>query len=187
MFVQATQCKHGQRAYLTYLVRESFRTPKGPRSRTVCNITALPPDTRDLLAQSLRGQTFVPTDQLELAQALSFGGLAVLRQAWDQFDLERLFNGLNHPRAIGLLKAMVFGRILFPSAKLALVDQARGTLLAAACGLDQATEDFDEDDLYAAMDQLTGRWVRMEKQLYTQNAPQGVSLVLYDLVNIKGG
>ena len=184
MFVQATQCKHGQRAYLTYLVRESFRTPKGPRSRTVCNITALPPDTRDLIAQSLRGQTFVPTDQLELAQALSFGGLAVLRQAWDQFDLERLFNGLNHPRAIGLLKAMVFGRILFPSAKLALVDQARGTLLAAACGLDQATEDFDEDDLYAAMDQLTGRWVRMEKQLYTQNAPQGVSLVLYDLTSV---
>jgi hypothetical protein len=50
--------------------------------------------------------------------------------------------------------------------------------------LDQATEDFDEDDLYAAMDQLTGRWVGMEKQLYTQGFPQGVSLVLYDLTSV---
>ena len=184
MFVQATKCTHGKLTYLTYLVRESFRTPKGPRSRTICNITALPPDTRDLIAQSLRGQSFVPGDQLELAQALSFGGLAVLRQAWDQFDLERLFLGWSVPRTVGLLKAMIFGRILFPSAKLALAEHARGTLLAAACDLDQATEDFDEDDLYAAMDQLTGRWVGMEKQLYTQGFPQGVSLVLYDLTSV---
>jgi transposase len=184
MFVQVTKCRHGQHSYLTYLVRESFRTPKGPRSRTICNITALPPDTRDLIAQSLRGQSFLPSDQLDLAEALSFGGLAVLHQAWDQLGLERLFEGLNHPRVGGLLKAMIFGRVLFPSAKLALVDHARGTLLAAACGLDQATEDFDEDDLYAAMDQLTGRWVGMEKRLYTTGFPQGVSLVLYDLTSV---
>ena len=79
---------------------------------------------------------------------------------------------------------MVFGRILFPSAKLALVDHARGTLLAAACGLDQASEDFDEDDLYGAMDELTGRWVPLEQQLYAQSFPQGVSLVLYDLSSV---
>jgi transposase len=79
---------------------------------------------------------------------------------------------------------MVFGRILFPSSKLALVDHARGTLLAGACGLDQASEDFDENDLYAAMDELTGRWVGMEKQLYRDAFPQGVSLVLYDLTSV---
>ncbi len=183
MFVQLTKCKHGQHSYLTYLVRESFRTPEGPRSRTICNITALPPDTRDLIAQSLRGQSFLPSDQLGLAEALSFGGLAVLRQAWDQLGLDRLFEGLN-PRPAGLLKAMIFGRVLFPSSKLALADHARGTLLAAACGLDQATEDFDEDDLYEAMDQLTGRWVGLEKRLYTTGFPHGVSLVLYDLTSV---
>src|SRR5260370_19083711 len=84
----------------------------------------------------------------------------------------------------GLLKAMTVGRILFPSANLALVDHARGTLLAAACGLQQATEDFDEDDLYAAMDQLNGHWVGIEKQLYQKSFPQGVSLVLYDLTSV---
>jgi transposase len=184
MFVQATKCKHGDRSYFTYLVRESFRTPDGPRSRTVCNITALPEQTRELIAQSLRGKNFFATEDLQLTDAWSFGGLAVMRHSWDTLELDRLFNGVESVRHKGLLKAMVFGRILFPSAKLALVDHARGTLLAAACGLDQATEDFDEDDLYQAMDQLNGKWVGMEKQLYAKAHPQGISLVLYDLTSV---
>jgi len=184
MFVQVTKCKHGSSTYLTYLVRESFRTPQGPRSRTVCNITALPPQTRDLIAQSLQGQSFVSAESLQLPEAWSFGGIAVLDQAWRDFGLAALFDFVAEARTAGLLKAMVLGRILFPSAKLALVDHARGTLLAAACGLDQDKEDFDEDDLYAAMDELTGRWVPLEKQLYRQSFPQGVSLVLYDLTSV---
>jgi len=184
MFVQATKCKHGGATYVTYLVRESFRTPQGPRSRTVCNITALPPATRDLIALSLRGRTFVDPDSLHLPEAWSFGGIAVLHQAWQDFGLDGLFGFVTNRRNAGLLKAMVLGRVLFPSAKLALVDHARGTLLAAACGLDQAAEDFDEDDLYAAMDELNGHWVPVERGLYHQGFPQGVSLVLYDLTSV---
>src|SRR5512139_656059 len=130
MFVQATTCKHGNATYLTYLVRESFRTPKGPRSRTICNITALPPQTRELISQSLRGQSFVAGESLQLAGAWSFGALAILHQAWEDFGLGMIFSFVAHPRTAGLLKAMTLGRVLFPSAKLALVDHARGTLLA---------------------------------------------------------
>jgi transposase len=184
MFVQTTKCTHGGTTYLTYLVRESFRTAQGPRSRTICNITALPPQTRELIARSLRGQSFVAPEALALTDAWSYGGLAVLHQAWEDFGLARLFSWVGSTRTAGLLQAMVFGRILFPSAKLALVDHARGTLLAAACGLDQASEDFDEDDLYGAMDELNGRWVPLEQQLYAQSFPQGVSLVLYDLSSV---
>jgi transposase len=184
MFVQVTTCKRGKTTYLTYLVRESFRTPKGPRSRTICNITALPPETRELIRHSLQGRSFVAAESLELTEAWNYGGLAVLHHAWGEFGLSRIFDFVANARMAGLLKAMILGRILFPSAKLALVDHARGTLLAAACGLDQASEDFDEDDLYAAMDQLNGHWVGIEKQLYQKNFPQGVSLVLYDLTSV---
>jgi len=184
MFVQTTKCKHANSTYLTYLVRESFRTPQGPRSRTVCNITALPPPTRELITLSLRGHNLVDADSLRLAQAWNLGGIAVLHQAWKDLGLEGLFNFVESGRYAGLLKAMVFGRLLFPSAKLALADHARGTLLAAACGLDQAREDFDEDDLYEAMDELNGHWVPVEKQLYQESFPQGVSLVLYDLTSV---
>src|SRR5438105_11025111 len=94
MFVQVTQCKHGSATYFTYLVRQSFRTPKGPRSRTIANITGLPPDLRDTIAAALRGQGSVPLDQLQLHAALDYGGLAVLHDAWERFGLDRLFEGI---------------------------------------------------------------------------------------------
>ncbi|MGH9725918.1 MAG: IS1634 family transposase, partial [Candidatus Acidiferrales bacterium] len=48
----------------------------------------------------------------------------------------------------------------------------------------KADESFDEDDIYAAMDQLTGQWVNFEKQLYQRAFPESVRLVLYDLTSV---
>lgn len=181
MFVQITTSKRKSgKTYLSYLVRESFRTPQGPRSRTVCNITDLPPVTRDLIAASLKGQSLVPAQSVQLHQALDYGGLAVLNQAWERFDLDRLLSAMGSPRQRGLLKAMIYARLLFPCAKLALKLQAQGTWLAQACGL-PADEPFEEDGLYEAMDQMSGHWVQLEKALYGQAFPNGVRLVLYDL------
>src|SRR5204862_5676734 len=94
MFVQATRCKRGSSTYFSYLVRESFRTPEGPRSRTICNITGLPPEVRELITSALRGQTLVPVEQLALERSLSYGGLAVLRDAWSRFGLESVLAGI---------------------------------------------------------------------------------------------
>lgn len=181
--MQATQSGRGKKKYVSFLVRESFRTPKGPRSRTICNITGLPPEVRDIIASALRGQTLVPVEQLSLEKALSYGGLAVLRDAWSRFGLESVLEGIPGQRERQLIQAMIFGRLLFPCAKLALAQQAEGTLLAQACGL-PAPETFDEDDLYAAMDQFNGRWVPMEKALYQRAFPEQVRLVLYDLTSV---
>lgn len=184
MFVQITKSsrQHGK-TYLSYLVRESFRTPNGPRSRTICNITDLPPATRDLIAASLKGQDLVAAEQCQLHQALDYGGLAVLNDAWQRYRLGELLAGIGSARQRGLLQAVIFSRLLFPCAKLSLAQQAQGTWLAAACGL-EAEESFDEDDIYYAMDQLNGHWVSLEKQLYDRAFPQAVRLVLYDLTSV---
>ena len=184
MFVQITKSarQHGK-TYLSYLVRESFRTPSGPRSRTVCNITDLPPATRDLIAASLKGQDLVAAEQCQLNQALDYGGLAVLNEAWQRYGLAELLAAIGSARQRGLLKAVIFSRLLFPCPKLSLAHQAQGTWLAQACGLD-AEESFDEDDIYYAMDQLNGHWVTLEKQLYDRAFPQAVRLVLYDLTSV---
>jgi transposase len=184
VFVQITKSsrKNGK-TYLSYLVRESFRGPSGPRSRTVCNITDLPPATRDLVAASLKGQDFLSAEQCQLNQALDYGGLAVLNDAWLRFHLGDLFQDIGSIRQRGLLKAVILSRLLFPCAKLSLAQKAQGTWLAQACGLD-ADESFDENDIYYAMDQLNGRWVGMEKQLYQGAFPQAVRLVLYDLTSV---
>lgn len=184
MFVQTTtSSRKGGKIYVSYLVRESFRTPAGPRSRTVCNITGLPADTRDLIAASLKGQRFVAACELQLHEALDYGGLVVLNDAWSRFGLEELLADIGSPRQRGLLKAVIYSRLLFPCAKLSLAQKAQGTWLAAACGLDPQ-ESFNEDDIYAAMDQLNGQWVNLEKQLYQRAFPQAVRLVLYDLTSV---
>ena len=48
----------------------------------------------------------------------------MLYQAWLDFGLAGIFDFVQNAGAAGLLKAMVLGRVLFPSAKLALVDHA---------------------------------------------------------------
>jgi len=184
VFVQATtSSRKNGKTYVSYLVRESFRTPKGPRSRTVCNITDLPAPTRDLIAGSLKGQDFLPSDQVELHEALDYGGLAVLNDAWSRFHLDELLAPLGAPRQRGLLQAVIYSRLLFPCAKLSLAHQAQGTWLPQACGLNPS-ESFHEDDIYSAMDQLNGHWVSLEKQLYQRAFPQAVRLVLYDLSSV---
>lgn len=184
MFVQATtSSRKNGKTYVSYLVRESFRTPAGPRSRTLCNITDLPVHTRDLIGASLQGQNFLPADQLQLHEALDYGGLAVLNDAWSRFRLGELFADLGSPRQRRLLQAVIYSRLLFPCAKLSLAQRAAGTWLAQACGL-EANESFDEDDIYEAMDQLNGQWVNFEKQLYQRAFPQAVRLVLYDLTSV---
>jgi hypothetical protein len=187
VFVQATtSSRKNGKTYISYLVRESFRTPDGPRSRTICNITDLPVHTRDLIVASLQGQDFLPADQVQLHEALDYGGLAVLNDAWSRFRLGQLFLDMGSPRQRGLLRAVIYSRLLFPCAKLSLAQRAEGTWLAQACGLDPE-ESFDEDDIYAAMDQLTGHWVSFEKQLYQRAFPQSVRLVLYDLTSVYFG
>jgi transposase len=183
VFVQTTKSTRADKTYLTYLVRESFRTAKGPRSRTVCNITGLPASLREIIAANLRGQSFLPAQDLHLHCALDYGGLAVLSDAWQRYGLQTLLAGLGTKRQQGLLQAMIFARLLFPCAKLALAEQAEGTALAQTCGL-SAHESFDEDDLYEAMDLLNGQWVTLEKRLYRDAFPKGVRLVLYDLSSV---
>jgi hypothetical protein len=184
VFVQATTSKRKNgKTYVSYLVRESFRTPEGPRSRTVCNITDLPAATRDLIIASLKGQALLAVDQVQLQDALDYGGLAVLNDAWSRFRLGELFSGIGSVRQRGLLQAVIYSRLLFPCAKLSLAQRAEGTWLRQACGL-KANESFDEDDIYTAMDQLNGRWVELEKQLYERAFPKSVRLVLYDLTSV---
>src|ERR1700730_14737592 len=79
MFVQATKSRRQNKTYVSYLVRESFRTAQGPRSRTVCNISALPSEVRDLVAAALSGKSCVALEQIELSSALDYGGLATFR------------------------------------------------------------------------------------------------------------
>ena len=183
MYVQTSKSTVNGKTYQCRTVRESYRTPKGPRSRLVCNISKLPEHVQSAIEALLRepGGTLVTTGSLGLGEALGFGGVAVLHDAWDRFGLDRVLAAVEDAADRGRLKAMVFGRLLFPGSKLSLKTVSADSALAASCGLLQ--EDLDEDLLYGAMDALSGNWVGIEKGLYREAFPGGATLVLYDLTS----
>ena len=64
MFVQATKSRKNGKTYTSHLVRESFRTPNGPRSRTIANISKLPPELRQIIAAHLSGKATLQADSI---------------------------------------------------------------------------------------------------------------------------
>jgi transposase len=183
MYVQTSKSTVKGKTYQCKTVRESYRTPKGPRSRLVCNISKLPEHVQTAIEALLKdpGGTLVSTGSLGLSEALGFGGIAVLHDAWDKFGLDRILGGVEEDADRGRLKAMVFARLLFPGSKLSLKTVSADSALAASCGLEQ--DDLDEDRLYGAMDTLSGNWAGIEKALYHEAFPGGATLVLYDLTS----
>ena len=112
---------------------------------------------------------------------MAFGGIAVLHDAWERYRLDAVLSEVADPVVRGRIKAMIFARLLFPGSKLSLKTQSADSALAASCGLTQ--DDLDEDRLYEAMDALSGKWVGIERSLYSEAFPGGVTLVLYDLTS----
>ncbi len=90
MFVQTTPSKRGHKTYLTYLVRESFRTPQGPRSRTICNITGLPAEVLSGTLEAFRTERVL----LELFAAALPDLCAPDAQTGFARGLERYIHGL---------------------------------------------------------------------------------------------
>lgn len=183
MYVQISKSKIKGKTYECRTVRESYRTPQGPRSRLVCNISKLPVHVQDAIGRLLKSDdALVESEALGLAEALDFGGISVLHDAWERFGLDRVLGEISDPAAKSRLKGMIFGRILFPGSKLSLQTRAAGTALAASCGLQNA--DFQEDLLYGAMDALNGNWVGIERGLYAEAfRKEDITLVLYDLTS----
>ena len=182
MYVQEVRTRQRGKVYRSVLVRESYRVGKQVKTRILANLTRMPSEVQQAVRTLLQGKKLVPLEGWEAQEALDYGGLAVLEQAWRRFGLDAVLAGVGSERKQRLLKAMIFGRILFPSSKLALWEEARGTLLSKVCGLEE--KDLEEDELYRAMDGLNGVWSGIERKLYREARPDGASLVLYDLSSV---
>ena len=157
MFLQETKTKRGGKTYTSYLVRESFRTAEGPRGRTICNLTHLPKEVRDLVANALKGEALVPLDKVEVNNIHSCGGCVVLEDAARRHGVDALLDPLA-PRNRGLVQAMIFGGLLFPPSLASFYAESRSARLAMFCGLDAEKERFEPADLAAALTELDERW-----------------------------
>lgn len=161
------------------LLRESYRKDGQVKSRTLANLTRWDPARVEALRRALRGEF----DHLPLGDPVCgavFGLLFVLKRIAEEVGIVQ---ALGQARWAKLALFLVLARVGHQGSRLSAVrwaaDQAVGEVLG--------TEDFDEDDLYRALDELAARQQRIENRLYRRYVERRGGtppvLVLYDVTS----
>lgn len=158
------------------LLRESYREHGKVRTRTLANLSKLPPEAIDVLRASLKGQTLVPAkDTFEVVASPHHGHVQAVLAAMRRLGIAELIASRASAERDRVV-AMVAARVLAPHSKLATTRWWHVTTLPEILGVAEA----DEDDLYAAMDWLLERQCRIEQKLAARHL-ENDALALYDL------
>ncbi len=168
------------------LLRESYRQDGKVRNRTLANLSHWPAARIEALRRLLRGE-FDQAADFSLAPQLGpvFGLLFVLKQVAEALGIGA---ALGHSRLAKLGLFLVLARVAHQGSRLSAVRWAEDQAVAKVLGLGK----FDEDDLYAALDDLAARQERIEKALfrrYVVGRGQPPRLFLYDVTSsyLEGG
>ncbi|MGH9205988.1 MAG: IS1634 family transposase [Acidimicrobiales bacterium] len=159
------------------LLRQSYRERGQVKSRTLANLSRWHPARIEALRRALRGDfDHVATPA---TSGLVFGLLAALKQIADQLGLTAAL-GKTRPAKLALF--LVLARVAHQGSRLSAVRWAQDHALAEVLGLGF----FDEDDLYATLDDLCARQEPIERALYRhylkrRGAPP--ALFLYDVTS----
>ena len=175
MFVTTIKSRQKGKVYETHLVRRTFREKGKVKTETLANITQLPPDVRDLVRRSLRGERCGPSSAQEIVSSRAHGHVALIRGVIGDVGLRSALRP-KRCRERQLVEAMIVARILAPQSKLATTRWWRTTTLPEELEVEDATE----DELYAALDWLAERQPRIEQRLARECLEDG-ALVLYDI------
>jgi len=161
------------------LLRESYREKGKVKTRTLANLSKLPPESIDILRRSLKGENLVSTDSFEIIEdgSPAHGHVDAVMTAMRRLSFSRLICS-RRSRQRDLVVAMVAARILEPKSKLATTLWWADTTLPEILNLNNA----DEDDLYDAMDWLLERQSHIENKLAGRHLKNN-ALALYDLTS----
>lgn len=176
MHVAKISRRHGEREYVSHLVRRSIREGKRVRHETVANVSRLPPEAIGALALALKGVRLVPEGEaFEIARSRKHGHVEAVLAVIRRLGLARLLDR-ESSRERDLCLAMIAGRVLEPGSKLACTRQLHTCTLGEELGVQGAVH----DDLYAAMDWLLERQPQVERRLARRHLKEG-ELALYDV------
>ena len=158
------------------LLREGYREGGKVKTRTLANLSKLPPEALAVLRRVLQGEKLVKADDaFEAVASFHHGHVQAVRLAMQRLGFAQLIAS-RRSRQRDLVVALVAARILEPDSKLATTRWWHTTTLPAMLEV----ADAKEDDLYAAMDWLLERQGRIEKKLAGRHLGAG-GLALYDL------
>jgi len=160
------------------LIRESYRQQGKVNTRTLANISSWDPARIEALRRALRGD-FDHLAAVDPTLGPVFGLLYVLARIAEQLGIPA---ALGKGRLAKLALFLVLARVGHQGSRLSAVRWAEDHAVAEVLGLSP----FDEDDLYAALDDLCARQEKIELALYQRylrhhGAPP--TLFLYDITS----
>ena len=162
------------------LLRESYREGGKVKNRTLANLSSWPEAKVEALARALKGLPPAGLEgTFEIARSLPHGHVAAVLGTARQLGLEELIDPVPS-RHRDLVTAMAVAQVIAPDSKLAIARGLRDATAASSLGEVLGVGSCDEDDLYAAMDWLASRQLKVEDGLAARHLAGG-TLVLYDV------
>lgn len=166
------------------LIRETFRENGKAKHRTVKNISDLPMDRIIAIKRALQGDfdgiAFTGADGVNTEQGSTFGALYAAYQVAKETGLSEVL-GTDRQGKLALL--MVLAQVISPMSRRALVEWAKNQALWEVLGLQSGEIDFDEDDLYAVLDEIAEKRHRIELELFKVRNKACSRLFLYDVTS----
>src|SRR5450756_1600952 len=167
------------RDYETHLLRRSYRQDGKVKNETVANLSHLPDELIEMIRASLAGQAFVPAvTAATVTRSRPHGHVAAVHAQAKALGLPALLGPPGRHRDIAL--ALIIARVCRPGSKPATTRWWADTTLAADLGV----ADASTDEVYAAMDWLSGRQDAIETKLvrtHLTGAGNPDRLALFDL------
>jgi transposase len=167
------------------LLRESFRENGKVKTRTLANVSHLPPHQIEALRSALAGSLVAPSSPLPdaflIARSLPHGHAVAVLGCLRNLQLDSILDPFPS-RQRDLVLAMIVARILDPASKLATARGLHSDTLHSSLGELLDVDSADETELYQAMDWLLPRQSRIEQELAKRQLANG-GLVLYDLTS----
>jgi len=176
MYIEAVPNRNSPPAIL---LRESYRENGKVRKRTLCNLSDWPTAHVEGLRGVLKGGTVIPADRdaFTILRSLPHGHVAAALGTARKIGLDRLLGpGSDRCRDLALL----IGRILEPTSKLAAARALSPATASSSLGEALGLGEVDDDELYAALDWLHQRQPAIETILANRHLRDG-TLVLYDV------
>jgi transposase len=178
MYIEAVPNRNSPPAIL---LRETYRQEGRIRKRTLCNLSHWPTAHVEGLRGVLRGGTVIPAghDAFTVTRSLPHGHVAAALGTARKIGLDRIL-GPDGNRCRDLVLALLVGRILEPTSKLAAARALSPATAASSLGEVLGLGAVDDDELYAALDWLLERQPAIETALARRHLTTG-TLVLYDV------
>jgi hypothetical protein len=179
MHVSKVVSRRGEKEYVSWLVRRSFRDGGKVRHETLANLSALPEATIEAVRASLSGKTLVAAgDDLRIVRSLPHGHVAAVWAQAKVLGLPAMLGPAGRSRDLAM--AVIISRVVAPAPKLATVSWWADTTL----GVDLDVTDAGTDEVYAAMDWLVERQDAIEAKLAARHLAAQVNpsrMALFDL------